>query len=302
MPRFVFSVILLLCAAAIVEAKPVKVLFVTQMPGRYHDYNDQTRILLSELPKYGSMEFTIMAGTANEVLAKMGKPGYTKGYDVVLYNMCHAKTDDSALVRNVIDETAVRGTPAVLVHCAMHCFWPTSSAKNPKLTAAAANYQKLNPQGQFPYWWKFVGLHTVRHERRRDMTIHKASPEHNVVKALPKTIVAPNDELYVNIELVKGVQPILVCKSADGKKDHVVAWHHKVNGASVFGTTIGHGMETFGVKEFHQLVANGVLFAADKLGDDGKPAKGYEGNANHRLPKKFDEYLKNAPRRGGRKK
>ncbi len=43
----------------------------------------------------------------------------------------------------------------------------------------------------------------------------------------------------------------------------------------VFSTTIGHNDDTVADPRYLDLVTNGVLWATDKLGDDGKPKPGY---------------------------
>jgi hypothetical protein len=45
----------------------------------------------------------------------------------------------------------------------------------------------------------------------------------------------------------------------------------------VFATTLGHDLKTAGMPEYHRLLANGLLWACGKLGDDGKPLEGYAG-------------------------
>ena len=44
----------------------------------------------------------------------------------------------------------------------------------------------------------------------------------------------------------------------------------------MFGTTIGHYTETVASPQYLDLVTRGLLWACNKLDDEGKPAKGYE--------------------------
>jgi type 1 glutamine amidotransferase len=43
----------------------------------------------------------------------------------------------------------------------------------------------------------------------------------------------------------------------------------------VFSTTIGHNNSTVEDSKYLDLVTNGILWSAGKLGADGKPAAGY---------------------------
>ena len=51
----------------------------------------------------------------------MFQRGRSKGYDVVFHNECFADVKDPAFLREIVAEHE-QGTPAVLMHCAMHCY------------------------------------------------------------------------------------------------------------------------------------------------------------------------------------
>ena len=69
-------------------------------------------------------------------------------------------------------------------------------------------------------------------------------------------------------------------KKSGEKKDveTVVAWTNEFGPKKthIFSTTIGHNNETVADARYLDMVTRGVLWAAGKLGDDGKPAAGYE--------------------------
>jgi uncharacterized protein len=54
-------------------------------------------------------------------------------------------------------------------------------------------------------------------------------------------------------------------------------WVNQYGKARVFGTTLGHPTEVIESEVFLETVAKGMLWACDKLGEDGKAKKGYEG-------------------------
>jgi type 1 glutamine amidotransferase len=56
----------------------------------------------------------------------------------------------------------------------------------------------------------------------------------------------------------------------------VVTWTSAYNGKTrVFNTTIGHNNITVSDGRYLDLVTRGLLWACDKLADDGKPKLGY---------------------------
>ena len=83
----------------------------------------------------------------------------------------------------------------------------------------------------------------------------------------------------------KASQPILMGQVLSGmdpasapnpaKKQMPIAWVKTYNGARVFGTTLGHGNETMRREVYLDLVTRGLLWACDKLDEDGKPKAGF---------------------------
>ena len=93
------------------------------------------------------------------------------------------------------------------------------------------------------------------------------------------------EELYNNASgrLLETATPVArgkqVVKGKDGKEtvnDCVVVWTNAYNGKTrVFATTLGHNNQTVADPRYMDLVTRGLLWAADKLGEDGKPKPGY---------------------------
>jgi len=71
--------------------------------------------------------------------------------------------------------------------------------------------------------------------------------------------------------------PLLTAKSPSSGAVHTVAWTNNYKGTRVFATTLGHDMKTGADAHYHELLADGILWACNKLGEDGKPAAGYGG-------------------------
>ena len=88
------------------------------------------------------------------------------------------------------------------------------------------------------------------------------------------------DEMYNTVKMMPPATPLLQAKSPATGKIHTVAWINHFGKARIFGTTLGHDMKTGGDADYHRLLAYGLLWACDKLGDDGKPAPGFAGSAH----------------------
>src|SRR6185437_2017951 len=76
------------------------------------------------------------------------------------------------------------------------------------------------------------------------------------------------------------VKKLLISTGVREKERHptnVVAWQHMNGQGRVFGTTLGHDMKTSQDPHYQQLLANGLLWACDKLDDNGQPKLGYQG-------------------------
>ena len=89
-----------------------------------------------------------------------------------------------------------------------------------------------------------------------------------------------NEELYNNINVFPGATPLIRGKQGDGDKEgqnnNVVAWTNLYGEKKtrVFSTTIGHNNDTVADARYLDLVTRGLLWACDKLNDDGTPKAG----------------------------
>jgi len=249
--RQLLAVFLFAISAAALAADeapvPIKALYITG--GGYHDYKKLTPLLTENIAKFGNIKFDVKEG-----IDIMKDPKLGEGYDVIVYNMCYQtdKTKDDDLVKNAMRVTN-EGKPTVLVHCAMHCF-------------------RIGDE-----WAQCCGMKTKAHDSFRAFATTKAKPEHAIIKEFPEDFKTSGDELYQNIVFPEDSTPLLLAHSVQSNKDHVVAWVHTYGKGKVFGTTLGHDMKTAAQVDYHHLLANGILWVCGKLGDDGKPAKGYGG-------------------------
>jgi type 1 glutamine amidotransferase len=246
---FALLLLALLCGLSAGDDKPaaakLKALLITG--GGFHDYKALNPVLTKKISELASVHFDVKSG-----LDVLKDKSFADGYDVLLYNFCFASEKNKTLVEHALQATR-DGKATMLVHCAMHTFMASDD------------------------WTDACGMRTRRHDPYAAFSVIKADAKHPVVQGLPDEWRTPGDELYQTIELGKRSTALLKGKNAKTKSEHVVCWVSTYGKGRVFATTLGHDLRTVKMPEYHRLLANGLLWACGKLGDDGKPAEGYAG-------------------------
>jgi type 1 glutamine amidotransferase len=221
----------------------IKALFITG--GGYHDYKALNPVLTKKIAALVNVTFEVKSG-----LETLKDPKFADGFDVVVYNFCFASEKNKELIENALKVTR-DGKPTMLIHCAMHTFMPSDE------------------------WTDCCGMRTRVHDPYRAFAIIKADKKHPIVKALPDQWPTTGDELYQTIKLGDRSTALLKGKAANTTNEHIVCWVSTYGKGKVFATTLGHDLKTVNMPEYHRLLANGLLWACDKLDPDGMPAAGY---------------------------
>jgi uncharacterized protein len=250
-----FAIVLLassLAGFAADSVKPLKALLVCG--GCCHDYAKQKHILEDGIKKRANVEFTIVHEGSERTnrISIYEKPNWWSGYDVIVHDECFGFVEDNKFVEGI---TAAHkaGVPAVMLHCSEHSYRKASTDE----------------------WRKLLGISSFSHEARHDLTVKNLKPEHPVMKGFPMEWLDKDDELYKNEKLWPNMIPLAQAYGVDTKKDHVCIWLNKYEDARVFVTTLGHNNTTVSSDVYVDLVTRGLLWACDKLADDGKPKPGY---------------------------
>ena len=100
----------------------LKALLVTG--GCCHDYDTQSKLIKQGLEDRAGIAVTVVkqGGTATDSQIPLYEnPNWAEGYDIVIHNECFANTKDSSWTQRVL-KPHQEGTPAVVIHCAMHCY------------------------------------------------------------------------------------------------------------------------------------------------------------------------------------
>ncbi len=227
------------------QVKPLKIGYYTG--GGYHNYKEQAAYIPVELEKLINCKVDVK--WEREALRD---PKLGEGYDVVMYNICWADDKDKdADILEKLPKLTFEGKPTVMIHCTFHSFRWVDSA-----------------------WTECEGLKTRHHEEFQPFEMEKVEKNHPIIKLLPDDWKTPGDEPYISLKMYPNAVPLLNVKTKKGTVT-TVAWVNQYGKGRVFGNSLGHDMKSIGMPEFMQLTANGTLWVCDKLGEDGKPKKGY---------------------------
>lgn len=248
----------LACATAVpsahaAEPKPLRGLLITG--GCCHDYPAQKEILSAGLAKRLNIQWTVVHDPRTGTTGKIPiyeKANWADGYDIVVHNECFADEKEISWQEQILKPHRDSGVPAVVVHCAMHCYRAPSEE-----------------------WFKFCGVTSHGHGSHFAYPMKLQKADHPIVRGMPQTWQTEKEELYHIAKVWPSATPLASGYSHETKKDEVNVWINTYGKARVFGTTLGHYNHTMESPWFLDLVARGILWACDKLDAEGKPHPGY---------------------------
>ena len=235
------------------ETRPLRALLVTG--GCCHDYTNQKKIISEGLSARANVEWTIVqegASSTDHRVSIYEKPDWAKGFDIIVHNECFSAVHDKEFVERVIAPHR-EGTPAVVIHCAMHTF---SSLKSDE-------------------YREFLGVTTRRHGPQQPLEVKNLMPDNPIMKGFPSTWTTGNEELYAIEKVWPGTEPLAQAYALDNKRDHAVIWTHTYGKGRVFGTTLAHHNATMQDPVYLDMLTRGFLWACDKLETNGDPKPGY---------------------------
>jgi len=224
------------------STKPLRALLITG--GCCHNYTFQSQALTNAVAKLASVEWKIVNEGGNGTRAEIplyDDPNWAKGFDVVVHNECFADTKSPDYMRKI---TAAHkaGTPAVVIHCAMHTY----------------------RSAEIDDWREFLGVTSRRHDHQGNYPVKKATA-HPILQGIPDNWVTAKDELYIIEKLWPNATALATSKSEQDGKEHPVAWINQYGKGRVFGTTYGHSDDAFRDPAYLVLVSRGLLWSAGRL-------------------------------------
>lgn len=225
---------------------PIRALLVTG--GCCHDYARQKLILSRGISARANVVWTVAhqgGSTTNTPIPLYDDPNWSDGFDIVVHNECFADVKDKQFVENIVRPHR-EGLPAILIHCAMHC------------------YRTGDDQ-----WFDFVGMQSPGHGPHYSYTVDNVKPDHPIMKEFGQTFVAPKGELYHSIRLFETATALGQAKRQSDGIPQTCIWTNQYGKGRVFATTIGHYNETMVEPKYLDMVARGLLWACARDIDEG---------------------------------
>lgn len=249
--RGLFLVVGILSGHSSSVAEPIRALMITG--GCCHDYTNQQKIISEGVSSRANVTWTIIFDpndTREHMVPAYNNPDWAKGFDVVVHNECYGYVTNVAFVER-ITSAHTNGIPAVFLHCSTHSYRQTTTDE----------------------WRKLLGVSSYQHEKQRAFSVYNMKPTHPIMIGFPAKWDDSPDELYE----IKKQWPNLVPlgKGVGTTGEHVCIWANTYGRARVFGTTLGHSNDTMSNPVYLDLVTRGLLWACEKLQEDGKAKPGY---------------------------
>jgi type 1 glutamine amidotransferase len=228
------------------KANPVRALLITG--GCCHDYESQKKILTEGVSARAPVVWTVVHQGGTTTTAKIPvyeNPDWAKGFDVVVHNECFSNAAEPAWTERILRPHR-DGLPAVVIHCAMHCY-----------------------RDKTDEWFKFLGVTSHRHGANYPFEAVNLAPDDPIMKGFGPRWRTPKGELYLISKVWETAKPLAHARSRDTNRDEVCIWTNAYgpNKTRVFGTTIGHHNEEMSDPLYLDLVTRGLLWSVGRLGE-----------------------------------
>ena len=233
------------------KVKPLQVLLVCG--GCCHDYDAQKDLISKGLEERAHVQVTVVQQGGTATTSKIPlyeKENWSEGFDVVIHDECFSDAKEPDWTAGILKPHKA-GLPAVVVHCAMHCYRDGTDE-----------------------WFKFCGVTSRRHGASYAHEVLNRDAKHPIMEKFGAAWSNPAGELYWIEKVWDTAHPLAVSKNQEKGNDEVCVWTNQYGKGRVFGTTLGHHNETVGSPRFLDMLTRGTLWACDKLNDKYlKPVK-----------------------------
>jgi type 1 glutamine amidotransferase len=213
--------------------------------GCCHDYPGEARVMMDAIGRVLPVDWMVAVQGGRGTRGSMpvyDNPDWAKGFDIVVHNECLADVTDPAYIRRI---TAAHrnGPPAMVIHCSMHSY-------------RAATIDD---------WREFLGVTSRRHTASHPIAVKITAKDHSIMKGFKEDWVTPVDELYVIDKFWPNARALASAVSPEDQKEYPLAWVNEYGGSTrVFGTTIGHGADTWNDPVYQDLLARGFKWAVKR--------------------------------------
>lgn len=178
--------------------------------------------------------------TTNTPIPLYNDPDWAEGFDIVVHNECFSDVKDLEFVDRIL-KPHKNGTPAILIHCAMHCY-----------------------RVEDDRWFKFVGLQSPGHGPHYSYSAENLQPKHPIMRDFGPMFVAPKGELYHSVKVFDTATPLAQANRQSDGLPQVCVWTNDYEGTRIFGCTMGHYNETMVEPKYLDMMTRGLLWAVGK--------------------------------------
>jgi type 1 glutamine amidotransferase len=213
--------------------------------GCCHDYSGEAKVMMDAIGRALPVDWTVVVQGGRGTRGSMpvySSPDWAKRFDIVVHNECLADVDDPAYIRQITNAHR-NGPPAIVIHCAMHSY-------------RAARIDD---------WREFLGVTSRRHTKPFNIPVRIAAKDHSAMKGFKEDWVTPVDELYVIDKIWPNTTALATAVSPEDKKEYPLVWASEYGGKTrVFGTTLGHGNDTWADPVYQELLTRGFKWAVGR--------------------------------------
>lgn len=213
--------------------------------GCCHDYSGEAKVLMDAVGRALPVDWTLALQGGRGTRGSMpvyAEADWARRFDVVVHNECLADVDDPDYIRK-ITRAHRNGPPAIVIHCAMHSYRGAT----------------------IDDWRELLGVTSRRHTRPFAIPVTIAAKDHAIMKGFKDDWVTPVDELYVIEKVWPHTTALATAVSPEDKQTYPLVWVGEYGGTTrVFGTTLGHGNETWADPVFQDLLIRGFKWAVKR--------------------------------------
>ena len=213
--------------------------------GCCHDYSGQAKVLMDAVGRELPVDWTLVVQGGRGTRGTMPiykTADWARPFDIVVHNECLADVDDADYIRRITGGHR-DGPPAMVIHCAMHSYRAAT----------------------FDDWREFLGVTSRRHTKPFNIPVRIAAADHGAMKGFKADWVTPVDELYVIDKVWPNTTALATAVSPEDKKEYPLIWASEYGSKTrVFGTTLGHGNDTWADPVFQDLLIRGFKWALKK--------------------------------------
>jgi type 1 glutamine amidotransferase len=209
--------------------------------GCCHDYPGEAKVLVDAIGRALPVDWTVAVQGGRGTRGTMpiyGRSDWSRGFDIVVHNECLANVDDPEYIRRITAGHR-NGPPAVVIHCAMHSYRSAT----------------------IDDWREFLGVTSKHHTKPFPIPVKIVAKDHPALKGFRADWVTPVDELYVIEKVWPNTTALATAVSPEDKKEYPLVWTSEYAGTRVFGTTLGHGTDTWADPVFQDLLMRGFKWA-----------------------------------------